>query len=88
MLSGCIADVSRTGLRILFGQEIAVGQRVSIQLGSVVHANTLEGRTIWCELAAENRFMVGCELDHKLAISEYIALCDFARLADDLEIAS
>lgn len=87
LLNGCIADVSRTGLRILFDREVAIGRRVSLQFGDNEQADTLEGNTIWCEQTAEDQFMVGCELHHKLGISEYIALCDFARIANDLEIA-
>lgn len=86
--NGELRDISRNGMRIQISREIAVNQRIQIEIEdefNVVRTST--GKVVWCERTDSGEYQAGCELDLRLAVAQYVLLCDFAKSAGTAAIA-
>lgn len=77
---GELKDVSRNGMRILIDQSLETEQRIQIEIEdefNVVRQST--ARVMWCKTVESGLFQVGCQLELRLAVAQYVLLCDFAK---------
>ena len=83
-VGGYLYDLSRTGVKLIVDTCPMAGQKASIEVDGGL-SFVAEASLVWCKVLDSGQFNIGCQLDKRLLLKQYLALCDFALYAQQLE---